>query len=72
MSRTSSDQYVNKRLVNGFDYKNQAWVINGIYQDCNHPQDMGCSCYGRLHKGQQAQEASDQEIEDRVGNIDPR
>lgn len=38
--RTSVNQITDTGiLVNGFDYKNQAWVIDGIYQDCGHPQE---------------------------------
>ena len=47
-----------------FDYTNQAWTVDGIYQDCGHPvagaamgvNSMrpgetfpGCACYGRAH-----------------------
>lgn len=36
--RTSTNQLTPTGiLVNGFDYKNQAWVINGVYTDCGHP-----------------------------------
>lgn len=48
-----------------YDYKNQAWVIDGKYVSCNHPDPgtpvpaiapgavfEGCSCYGKLHAGQ--------------------
>lgn len=24
-------------LLNGFDYEHQAWVTDGLYQDCGHP-----------------------------------
>ena len=51
MSRTSTDQYVNGRLINGFDYTNQAWVRNGRYVRCGHPESMNCGCYGRQHEG---------------------
>ena len=34
-----------------FDYANQAWVVNGKYQRCGHPDNMACSCYGRIHAG---------------------
>lgn len=27
-------------LWNGFDYERQAWVIEGVYQDCGHPTSM--------------------------------
>jgi hypothetical protein len=47
-----------------YDYKNQAFIIDGVYQDCGHPQageptmlgDIfeGCSCYGREHAGEVA------------------
>ena len=41
-----------------FDYDNQAWIIDGIYQNCNHPASMAkhceARCYGRLHQGERA------------------
>jgi len=51
-----------------YDYDNQAWIIDGVYQDCNHPHDARemfgeqfgtgiyrvCDCYGREHKGERA------------------
>ena len=41
-----------------FDYDNQAWVKNGVYQNCNHPASMArqceASCYGRMHQGEKA------------------
>jgi hypothetical protein len=37
-----------------FDYERQAWVQNGRYQDCGHPADMDCQCYGRKHAGELA------------------
>ena len=37
-----------------FDYKNQAWIINGYYVPCNHPATMDCSCYGKLNAGEKA------------------
>lgn len=40
MSRTSSNQLTaDGILLNGYDYNNQAWVINGVYMDCGHPQE---------------------------------
>ena len=53
MSRTSNDQYINGRLINGYDYKNQAWVLNGRYVECGHPSSMDCGCYGREHKDEE-------------------
>jgi hypothetical protein len=54
MSRESGNEVskVNGMLLNGYDYENQAWVVNGIYVDCGHPSDMACGCYGREHKGE--------------------
>ena len=40
-------------LVNGYDYTNQAWVMDGRYQDCGHAETFNCSCFGRKHKGQE-------------------
>ena len=34
-----------------FDYTLQAWVVNGTYQRCGHPEAMDCGCYGRIHAG---------------------
>lgn len=51
--RTSTDQF-NKhgQLINGYDYKKQMWVIDGVIQNCGHPEDMDCGCYGREHAGE--------------------
>ena len=35
-----------------FDYKNQAWVENGVYVRCGHPESMECGCFGRAHAGE--------------------
>ena len=48
--RTSSDVYVDGRLIDGFDYERQAWVVNGLYVRCGHP--GSCACYGKLHEGE--------------------
>ena len=29
-----------------YDYDNQAWIVDGVYQDCG--------CYGRVHAWQKA------------------
>ena len=36
---------------NGYDYVHQAWVVNGRYQDCGHP-NQNCGCFGRIHQGE--------------------
>ncbi len=38
-----------------YDYENQAWVINGRYVSCCHPDIMDCHCFGKLHAGEKAQ-----------------
>jgi hypothetical protein len=38
MTRTSPNIYREGRLWQGFDYKLQEWVIDGVYVDCGHPQ----------------------------------
>jgi len=55
MSRASNDVYKNGRLWNGFDYSNQAWVVQGRYVDCGHPEDFHCNCFGRLNEGVSSQ-----------------
>lgn len=44
MSRLSTDQVIDGKLMNGFDYEAQVWVLNGVYQDCGHPRSMGDDC----------------------------
>ena len=53
MSRTSSDQVIEGRLINGYDYNNQAWVVDGKYVRCGHPESMDCSCFGKIAAGQE-------------------
>lgn len=35
-----------------FDYERQAWIKDGKYVRCGHPESMDCGCYGRLHEGE--------------------
>ncbi len=37
-----------------FDYLNQAWIVDGRYVNCGHPENMNCGCFGRLHANQLA------------------
>jgi hypothetical protein len=53
MTRTSNDVYLGGRLIDGYDYTNQAWVIDGRYVACGHPQSMDCGCFGRVHAGEE-------------------
>ena len=47
--RESNNQIENSNLINGYDYEHQAWVKNGYYENCGHPDDMNCGCFGRRH-----------------------
>ena len=49
MTRTSNDVVRNGRLISGYDYINQSWVVDGKYVKCGHTE---CNCYGRLHAGE--------------------
>jgi len=40
------------RLINGFDYKNKAWVKNGKYVKFFHHKSIACSCFGKVHEGE--------------------
>jgi hypothetical protein len=52
--RTGPDQFdAQGNLLNGFDYDRQAWVKDGRYVRCGHPETMQCGCYGREHEGEQ-------------------
>jgi hypothetical protein len=45
--------------VNGYDYRNQAWVENGVYVACAHPPAMHCDCFGTRHAGEPVKENAD-------------
>jgi hypothetical protein len=50
--RTSKDEFdSNGQLITGFDYEYQAWVKDGRYIRCGHPQSMTCGCFGREFEG---------------------
>jgi len=51
--KKSNNETVCDRLLNGYDYDNQAWVIDGLYVRCGHPENMDCGCYGKRHEGEQ-------------------
>ena len=58
--RTSDDVYESGRLIHGFDYDKQAWVKDGKYLRCGHPDStdgrpIKCGCYGRAHEGEETQ-----------------
>jgi hypothetical protein len=56
MSRQSSNEFRNGLLWNGFDYEHQAWVVNGKYVRCGHPEAMNCGCFGKEHADELSQE----------------
>ena len=58
MTRTSTDLFDKEgRLIQGFDYDNQAWVQDGVYLNCGHKKDLDCGCYGRKNAGMQTRVA---------------
>jgi hypothetical protein len=52
--RESSNQIQAGVIRNGYSYTHQCWIKDFIIQDCGHPQDMPCACFGRQHAGEQA------------------
>lgn len=40
MTRVSCDELRRGRLFNGFDYRLQVWVVDGIVRGCGHPASM--------------------------------
>jgi hypothetical protein len=66
--RTSKDQYDGQgTLLNGFDYEHQAWVKDGKYVRCGHPEPMDCGCYGREHEGESARVSADPDEREQPG-----
>lgn len=53
--RTSNDEIKDGKLWNGYDYERQAWVVNGRYIRCGHPETMDCQCYGKKHEGEKVE-----------------
>jgi hypothetical protein len=50
--RTSQNQFgPDGFLLNGFDYEHQAWVKDGKYVRCGHPDSMNCGCFGKVWQG---------------------
>lgn len=52
--RYSAMRYMRDNLtapseVNGYDYRNQAWVVEGKYVACGHGKP--CDCFGTVHAG---------------------
>lgn len=51
--RTSENVYGCGRLLDGYDYRNQAFVRDGIYVRCGHPETLNCQCFGKRKEGYQ-------------------
>ena len=66
-------------MAKGFDYTNQAWIVDGFYVDCGHPSAgtvmgagspapgepfQGGNCYGRAHAGEAVPEEILAEMEE--------
>lgn len=55
MTRTTDNIYDKAGVLqSGYDYINQAWVMNGKYITCGHFEVMSCGCYGKVHEGEPA------------------
>lgn len=57
MSRQSVNINKNGSLFSGYDYENQAWVMEGKYIRCGHPDSMDCGCFGKEYEGKTVEEA---------------
>jgi len=49
--RTSNDERKDGFVWNGFDYSLQVWVVNGVIQNCGHPENFlkGHGCCNARH-----------------------
>ena len=41
-----------ENTIREYDYEHQAWLVDGKYIKCGHPDEMNCTCYGKLHEGE--------------------
>ena len=55
MRETPPGVFMNHKIT--FDYENQAWIVDGHYVRCGHPEQLGCDCYGKQHEGEPAEKA---------------
>lgn len=49
--RESRNEMKDGKLVNGFDYDLQVWVIDGVIQECGHPTNMQDVCNACKYQG---------------------
>lgn len=48
------------RNVTQYDYTNQAWVVDGLYQECElWNMNDECLCFGHLHAGEPVRDGVD-------------
>lgn len=40
---------IQQKQMTYFDYENQAWVVDGVYKKCGHPNCK--TCFGTVHEG---------------------
>jgi hypothetical protein len=52
-----NDDGTYKKVNSEYDYKNQAWLVDGRYVPCNHIIE-NCKCFGSVHEGQTKEEAA--------------
>jgi len=50
MTRLSIDEIKHGRVWNGYDYSLQVWVVDGVIQDCGHPEEMKAKGCCNTHK----------------------
>jgi hypothetical protein len=55
-----------------YDYENQAWVVDGKYIRCGHPDAMDCQCFGLEHQGEAPKSGSKVDVVARVRRGDAR
>jgi hypothetical protein len=70
MTRLSTDKFdTDGRLIDGFDYANQAWVADGFYLNCGHIL-KDCGCYGREHQGRRTTAPKERTYECQVQKVE--
>ena len=50
--RQSTNEMVAGMIKDGYSYEHQCWIVDFVVQNCGHPQDMTCGCFGREHQGE--------------------
>lgn len=61
MSRTHTNDFTvdsEPSSVSGYDYRVGAWVLDGFYCSCAHPEWVDCACFGRDHASERVPASS--------------